>query len=152
MERYGASNSKAGVNAANTPMWQLRGGTTKRLRLLEIGLGVKTAPTTAPAFQLVRSTAIGTNSGTGAGQAYDSAGAPAAVGTLDNAWSVNPTLAANAFRETTMTTTAGGQTFWTFYDDPLWIPASATVGLVIVNTVATGATLGTFVAYCVWDE
>ena len=28
----------------------------------------------------------------------------------------------------------------------------ASVGLAIVNTVATGATLGTFVSYVVWEE
>ncbi|MBI4941862.1 MAG: hypothetical protein HY830_14050 [Actinobacteria bacterium] len=151
MGRYSASNSKAGVNAANTIMWQLRGGTSERLKILEIGLGVKTAPTTAPAFQLIRTTAVGTSSTTAAGNPYD-AGDPTALGTLDSAWSVNPTLGTGAFRETTMTTTAGGQTFWTFYDEPLIVPASATAGLAIVNTVATGATLGTFVSYVVWDE
>jgi len=151
MARYARSNSKAGVNAANTIMWQLRGGTSQRLKVLEIGLGVKGAPTTAPGFQLVRTTAIGTSSTTALGDAYDPADA-AAIGTLDSAWSVVPTLATPTLRETVMAVTAGGQTFWSFYDEPLVVPASATVGLAIVNTVATGTTLGTFVTHVVWDE
>lgn len=152
MDRYAASNSKAGVNTANTIMWQLRStAATTRIRLLEVGLGIKGAPTTAPAFQLRRTTAVGTSSTTTAGTPHDPLDS-AALGTFDSAWSVNPTLDTPAFRETVMAVTAGGQTFWTFYDEPLWIPASTTAGLAIVNTVATGATLGTFVCYMVWEE
>lgn len=152
MDRYSISNSRAGVNAANTIMWQLRAtGTTTRVRLLEIGLGVKGAPTTAPAFQLVRTTAVGTSSTTTAGTPYDQNDS-AAVGTLDSAWSANPTLGTGVLRESVMATTAGGQTFWTFYDQAIELPISTTGGLAIVNTVATGTTVGTFVCYMVWEE
>jgi hypothetical protein len=152
MSRYQASNSKAGVNTAGTIMWQLRPTTTaQRMKVLEIGIGVASAPTTAPSFQLARSTAIGTSTTTAAGQPYDQADT-AALGTLDSAWSVNPTSAGVTLRQSGLAVTAGGQLFWTFYDVPLVMFADTTDGLLIINANASGATLGTFTCYMVWQE
>ena len=152
MSRYMASNSKAGVNTAGTIMWQLRPTTAaQRLKVLEIGIGIAVAPSTAPSFQLVRTTAVGTSTTTAAGQPYDPADA-AAIGTLDSAWSANPTSSGTVMRQSGLAVTAGGQLFWTFYDVPLILAASTTAGLAIVNANASGATTGTMTCYCVWQE
>lgn len=151
--RYSAGFTRAGINAANSPVAQLRNtSTTTKLYIVEIGVGVGVAPTTAPAFYLSRSSAIGTSTATLAGQPRDS-GDPAALGTLDSTWSANPTFSTTAFmRFGGLAVTAGGFLIWTFYDAPLVIAASTTVGLVIANNAASGATLGTFTGYVDWDE
>jgi hypothetical protein len=152
MSRYMASNSKAGVNTAGTIMWQLRPTTAaQRLKVLEIGIGVSVAPTTAPSFQLARSTAVGTSSTTAAGQPYDPADA-AAIGTFDSAWSVNPTSSGTTMRQAGLAVTAGGQLFWTFYDRELIMTADTTDGLLVINANASGATAGTMTCYMVWQE
>lgn len=152
MSRYMASNSRSGVNTAGTIMWQLRPTTAaQRLKVLEIGIGIASAPTTAPSFQLARSTVVGTSSTTAAGQPYDPADA-AAIGTLDSAWSVNPTSSGVVLRQSGLAVTAGGQLFWTFYDSPLVMAADTTDGLIVINANASGATVGTMTCYMVWQE
>lgn len=152
MSRYQASSSKAGVNTAGTIMWQLRPtSASQRMKVLEIGIGVSVAPTTAPSFQLARSTAVGTSTTTAAGQPYDQADT-ASIGTLDSAWSVNPTSTGVTLRQSGLAVTAGGQLFWAFYDLPLVMFADTTDGLLIVNANASGATLGTMTCYMVWQE
>lgn len=152
MSRYQASSSKAGVNTAGTIMWQLRPTTAaQRIKVLEIGVGIASAPTTAPSFQLVRSTAVGTSSTTAAGQPYDPADS-AAIGTLDSAWSVAATSSGTVMRQSGLAVTAGGQLFWTFYDMPLILAADTTDGLLVINANASGATLGTMTCYMVWQE
>jgi hypothetical protein len=152
MSRYQASSSKAGVNTAGTIMWQLRPtSAAQRMKVLEIGIGVAVAPTTAPSFQLARSSAVGTSTTTAAGQPYDQADT-AAIGTLDSAWSVNPTSAGVTLRQSGLAVTAGGQLFWGFYDVPLVMFADITDGLLIINANASGATLGTMTCYMVWQE
>jgi hypothetical protein len=133
-------------------MWQLRPTTAaQRIKVLEIGVGIASAPTTAPSFQLVRSTAVGTSSTTAAGQPYDPADA-AAIGTLDSAWSVAATSSGTVMRQSGLAVTNGGQLFWTFYDMPLIMTADTTDGLLVINANASGATLGTMTCYMVWQE
>ena len=153
MTRYSAAGSRAGINTANSAMFQIRNtGTAHRIFIVELGINVAVAPTTAPAFYVSRSSAVGTNSATLAGQANDP-GEPSAVGTLDTTWSVNPTFSTTAFlRYGGLAVTAGGMLIWTFYDEPLVVKASTSEGIVIANANAAGATLGTFTAYATWDE
>ena len=151
--RYSAGFSRAGINTANSAVAQLRNtATSQRLYIVEIGIGVAVAPTTAPAFYLSRSTAVGTSTATLAGQPRDT-GETAAQGTLDSTWSANPTFSTTNFmRFGGLATTAGGFIIWTFYDAPLIVAASTSVGLVIANANASGTTTGTFTGYMEWDE
>lgn len=150
MARYEASHLKAGVNAANTIMWQLRAGAASRVRIFEIGLTVATAPTTGPSWRLNRGTALGTSSATVTPEEQDpGGGAPVAL--LDTAWSVNPTLAATDLRRYATASSIGSGIVWTWPDHrPLIVPVST--GIVIVNGNATSTTTGFFVIYVVLEE
>lgn len=153
MSRYSAGGLTPGINTADRAYFQLRPtGTTERLYVVEIGIGIAVAPTTAPAPYLARSTAIGTNTLTLAGQSNDPADG-AAVGTLDITLGTQPTfVAASKFRVGGLPVTAGSMLIWTFYDKPLIVDRVTTTGLCIANANASGATLGSFFAYMAWDE
>lgn len=153
MARYAAGFSVAGVNTANTQAINLAcTGTTQRLLVREIAIGVGVAPTTAPSFYLARATARGTQSTTVAALPYDTNDA-AAIGTIDTAWSVAPTFSTTAkLRTGGLAVTAGGWWIWQFLDVPLIIPNTTASGLVLANANASGATLGTFTGHVVWDE
>ena len=149
---YSVGNSKAGVNTANTVMWQLKAAAADRLHIREIGIFVSGAPTTAPLFALARSTALGTSSTSTLGQALDT-GDPAATGTLDSAWSSAPTFntAGPFIRLAGLPVTAGSGVIWTFaYGECIVVPVSA--GLCIANVNASGATVGNMVVYVTWTE
>jgi len=150
MARFEVSNSKAGINAANSAMWQLKAAASSRCRIFEIALSVATAPTTAPSWRLCRSTALGTSTTTVAAEEQDpGGGAPTAL--LDTVWSVQPTLAAIAMRRYATPITAGSGIVWTWPDHrPFIVPLST--GIVIVNDIAAGASLGLFNCAIVFEE
>lgn len=156
--RVQAALSRAGINTAGPQLyWQLRSTTTVRLKVVEIGIACSVAPTTAPLFQISRATtSLGTASTTLTGQMFDSAdgNAGAGAGIFESAWSVAPTINTTFHRMFGLPVTAGGGFIWTFpLDSPLVIGASGTAhALQITNANASGATTGTFTAYCVWEE
>ena len=151
--RYARGFSVAGVNTANTAAANLSNtGTSERLRVMQVAIGVSVAPTTAPQFYLARATARGTQTATAAGLQFDPADA-AAAGTLDTAWSVAPTFVTTSkLTAGGLAVTAGGWWVWDFRDCPLIIPATAADGLVVVNANASGATTGTFAGHFIWEE
>lgn len=142
---------KAGVNVANTVMWQIRSPATKRTRILEIGVSVAVSPTTAPRFAIARDTAVGATPTSSLFLANDPAD-PAALTNLDTAWGTAPTFTTTGpflGPVAALPVTAGAFYIWTF-PNPLVLANSA--GLVIANLAATGATLGSFTFYAVVDE
>lgn len=149
--RYEIGISKAGVNTANTVMWQLR-SPTRRTVLYELGIFVDTAPTTAPQFVLARALTAGTSSTSTVGQQLVPE-APTATATMDSAWSAAPTFTTTGpfIRRMTLPVTAGSGIIWTF-PEGLIVTSTATTGLIIANAVASGATLGQFSLYASWDE
>lgn len=150
MARFEVSNAKAGVNGANTIMWQLKMGATSRCRIFEIALSVATAPTNAPSWRLARATALGTSTATVAPEEQDPGGG-AATALLDTTWSTPPTLAAIAMRRYATPITAGSGIVWTWPDHrPFIVPISN--GICIVNDLATGAGLGLFNISIVLEE
>lgn len=152
MARFEIAHNKAGINAANSAMWQLKTTTATRARVFEIGISIAVAPTTAPSWKLARATALGTSSATVTAEEEDPGG-PAAITVLDTAWSVQPTVSATNMRLYATPITAGSGIVWTWPDHrPLIIPNAAASGLVIVNTIATGTTPGSFNIYCVFEE
>lgn len=155
MPRYGAGVSASGVNTANTAYFNLDNtATTDRLYVRQIIVAISVAPTTAPLFYLVRTTARGTQASTLAGLPIDPAEV-AATGTLDvcGTGASQPTFTnTNRLQVGALAVTAGGAFVWTFWDYPLIVPATAGNGLAVANLNASGATTGTFVASYLWDE
>ena len=151
--RYAAGFSVAGVNTANTQAVNLANtGTTQRLRVMQIAIGIAVAPTTAPSFYIARATARGTQSTSVTANPFDGNDA-AAIGTLDTAWSVAPTFSTTAqLVRGGLSTTAGGWWIWDFRDYPLVIPNTTASGLVIANANASGTTTGTFTGHFIWEE
>lgn len=149
----GSVNARAGVNTANTPYFQLKTAAGERAMIKEFGITVSVAPSTAPQFALARSTATGTSSTTVLGTAADPA-EPAALTTLDSAWSVAPTFntAGPFLWAATMPVTAGAGYVWVAPDDRSRIVVPVSSGLILANIAAAGATLGSFSFYVVWDE
>lgn len=146
-------NARNGVNATNSPLFQLRSGATYRLRLKEIIWTVTTAPTNAPQLAIVRHSTLGTSSTTVAGQLSDPAEA-AASGTLDSAWSAAPTFSTSGpfLFSVTLPTTAGSVFYWSSsgYDTDIVIPVSAGIQFCTLN--ASGATTGAHSIALAWEE
>ena len=145
--------NRAGVNTANTVLFQLKNSTAQRLYIVEFGISIAVSPTTAPQFALARSTATGTSSTTILGTASDSADV-AATGTLDSAWSSAPTFTtAGPFLWSAATpTTAGSAWAWVAPTDRARIVVPASGGVVLADLVASGATTGNFNFYIAWEE
>lgn len=151
MPRYSVTHDKAGVNTANTIMWQLRAGTAARIQLLELGLSVITAPTVGPAWELNRPTAVGATFTSVTPQTEDDpADVTAALGRLDHVMGTLPTLASTDLRKYATPNAIGSGIVWTWYDEPLRI--APTLSLAIVNGNATSTTLGLFSVYAVYRE
>jgi hypothetical protein len=154
LSRYGASVTAAGINVANSALFQLPAVAATRLKILEVGVAVVTAPTNACQFALVRSTAIGaTPTATLAGQPLDPADAASLTSLQGGSWATPPTFSTTALiAGSSMATTIGGGWLWNYRDWPLVLPASAAAGLVVLCTGAAGATLGAFRCWMLWQE
>lgn len=149
MVRYTSAINKAGVNTSNTTYVNLW-APGSRIFIREIGISVATAPSNAQDWEVVRATARGTQTATQAGN--DMYASESSNATLDNTWSVNPTVgaASTALRRLSLPVTAGGGLIWAFARGDLHVASGA--GLAIVNANASGATLGAFVFYFDWEE
>jgi len=145
--------NRAGVNTANTVLFQLKNSTAQRLYIVEFGVSIAASPTTAPQFALARSTATGTSSTTILGTASDSADV-AATGTLDSAWSVAPTFTTTGpFLWSAATpTTAGSAWAWVAPTDRARIVVPTSGGVVLADLVASGTATGNFNFYIAWEE
>lgn len=153
--RYQAALSRVGINTAGPQLyWQLRSLSTARLRVIEIGITVQVAPTTAPVFQISRATSLlGTASTTLAGQKMD-VNDGTATGVFESAWSAAPTIDTTYHRIMGLPLAIGNGLIWSWpSDSPLVIGDGGVAhALQISNANASGATTGTFAAYCVWEE
>lgn len=150
MARFEVSNARAGVNAANTFMWQLRTAAGSRARIFEIQLSVAVAPTAAPSWRLARAATLGVTPTTVAPEEQDPGGG-AATALLDTAWATPPTAAATDLRRYATPITAGSGIVWTWPDHrPLILPVSS--GICIINANATSTNLGTFNCTFVFEE
>lgn len=150
MARFEVANAKAGANAANTPMWQLKTAAGSRARIFEILLSVNTAPTTGPSWRLNRSATLGTSNATATPEEQDPGGGSSTL-VLDTGWSANPTFSTNDLRRYATPSTIGSGIVWTWPDHrPLILPVSS--GLVIINGNATGTGTGNFSCTVVFEE
>lgn len=150
---YQASFSLAGVNTANTILANLKAAASDRLKLLEFGIGIVTAPSTAPEFSLERMNAVGTGAITT--QAIEKADAAdgTASATLEVAWATTrPTRLGTPapIRRFQLPLTIGAAFVLDFTNSPLLIGLSA--GLMLNQLSASGATLGLYNGWFKWDE
>jgi hypothetical protein len=141
-------SGRAGINTANSPivnLWQA----TRKARVHEVGVFIQVAQTAAPIFALVRSTARGTQTATLAPILKDSTD-PAATGTLDTTWSANPTFSSAAphIRASGVPLAIGNGVIWTLSE----LEVASGGGLCLFNIAASGATLGSFAGYLVFEE
>ncbi len=151
MTKYSATFSGAGVNAANSVIANLKAG-ADRISVLEFGVIVEVAPSTAPILALQRMNAVGTGTITNvAGVAHD-ANDSAALGVLETAWTTTrPSLLANTiFKRLQVPVTIGSGIVWGFWNSQVLLGVNG--GLCFININASGATLGQFGGYFVWDE
>jgi hypothetical protein len=133
MARFEVASNKAGINTANSPMWQFKTAAASRARVFEISLSASTAPTNGPSWRLVRATAIGTSTATVLAEEQDPGGG-AATAVLDTTWSAAPTQATVSLRRYATPATVGSGIVWSWPDHrPLIIPLSS--GLIIVSVV-----------------
>jgi hypothetical protein len=151
MARYSVGLNRAGVNTANTVLAELRAGASARVRLLEVGISVAVAPTTAPRFVLARPSntpAGGTNNVPIGDDAADGASLSTFYTT---GWTTTPTFATGGPwpRVLGLPVTLGASLLWTF-PEGMWLGLSGSMLLADLN--ASGATLGSFDIYFAWDE
>jgi hypothetical protein len=147
-----AQAAKAGVNTANTVHWQLKSGAGERLYIVEFGIFVSVASTTALQWMLARSTALGTSTTSVAGTPTDAADA-ASTATVDSAWSAAPTFATGGpfLWTATLPITAGAGYVWVAPNDRSRLVVPASAGICLAAS-ASGATLGSNSFYIVWEE
>lgn len=151
MARYSVGVNRAGVNTANTVLAELRASSSARVRLLEVGVSIAVAPTTAPRFVLARPTnspAGGTNNV----PVGDDAGDGASLSTFYlTGQSTVPTFATSGpwVRVLGLPVTLGASLLWTF-PEGLWLALSGSI--LLANLNASGATLGSSDIYFAWDE
>jgi hypothetical protein len=140
--------AKAGTNTANKIIANLWTA-TRRIRVKEVGIWLQTVTTNAPLFALQRSTARGTQTATLAPILQDPSDI-AATATCDITWSADPTFTTTdpRIRVGAVALAAGNGVIWSLYDMEVAIGS----GLAIINVNATGATLGSYAGYFLYDE
>lgn len=152
MPRYHVSVNRAGVNATNTVLAELRCASTARAFVREIGISMAVLPTTAPRFVLARPTnspAGGTNNVPIPSDAADGASLSSFFLTGQ---STVPTFATGGpwLKVAGLPLTLGAGLVWTFGPADMIVPLSGS--LLLANLNASGATLGSFDMYFDWDE
>lgn len=143
MARYEIGVSKSQV-AATGMICQLRAGTTRDLRVYEIGVFASTA--TSGDIALVRPTGIGgifTSSSVGA--ALDTASI-AGTAVVDTGASTQPTIGTNYMRRMTLPASIGAGVIWTF-PGGITVPTSGSLAIWQVSTTAV-----TYTVYFDYDE
>jgi hypothetical protein len=105
---------------------------------------------TLPKFALTRISARGTQTATTAGTPWNPS-EPAAAGTVDSAWSVQPTVSGTYRRRAHQLGQQSSGLFWLWWatEKGLVVPPSAGVGIVLATAAAAGPAQST---YYIWSE
>lgn len=150
MARTSAVGTPPGVNVANTVYAQLRAlNANQDVQLRRLVVVTTTAPTTPPVWLIQRSSLVGTVTTFAAGRPFEPAAASLAQ--LDYIFSGQPTLVAGGLDVGGFPAAVGNAWVFSFLDAPIITRGTGT-GICLVNTVATGATLGAFAVSAIWDE
>ena len=142
MARYGFG-AVGSVTTSGAAQWEIRAGSTIRLKVYEIGFFLTAA--TATTFGLGRPAAIGVGTGGVAPLPYD-AGDAAASSLVAVSWGTTaPTAPANYFRRASLPATVGNGLIWRWSENaPLIVPAS---GSIVLWNLATNAACNVYVEY-----
>jgi hypothetical protein len=145
MATYRIYHARAGVNTANSPMWEIKNIASRRTLIREIGIFCEVAATTPPQFRVTRSTALGITPVAAVLQPGDQDSVAAAT-VFDVSWGTPPTFttAGPFYDGFPQFNTPGQGVIYTYQD--LWVRPGTGAGdaLLIVNLVASGATTGTW--------
>lgn len=153
MPRYSIAINRAGVNAANTVLAELRAAANARSFVREIGVSMAALPSTAPRLVLARPTNAPAGGTAGNNPIGDDAADGAALTSFFTAgWTTVPTFAAAGPWKKVggLPLTLGAGFIWTFPGAGLVVPLAGS--LLIANLNASGATLGSFDMYLDWEE
>lgn len=151
MARYSiaAAAAKASASATDKAMWNLKAGSTKSMRVFEVGVFLESGVAMATGFALLRMNAVGTGAITSDTPSAEDPALGAASAVLEKTWATtDPTTTGNAFRRGTVPATLGTGFIWTFPEPGLIIAAAG--GLVIAQTGS--ATTANLRCYVVFDE
>jgi hypothetical protein len=152
MALYTAAVNRAGVNAVNTVLAELRASASARCTVREVGISMAVLPTAAPRFVLARPTntpAGGTNNVPVPHDAAD--GASLSSFFLTGQTTVPTFATAGPWPKVAgLPLTLGAGLIWTFGGAGLLVPLSGS--LLIANLNASGTTLGSFDMYMTWEE
>lgn len=152
MTIYTSTFSVAGVNAASNVLVNLKAATTDRLKILEVAAFIEAIPSNAPLLLLQRMLAAGTGAiTTVTGVSHDPA-EPNASGSIETAWATTkPTLVGTSILGRFQAANAiGNGIIWDFTNRPIILAVSG--GLCLVQSNASGVTLGTIGGWVRWDE
>lgn len=150
MNSYFATTNKTNTVSSTVPMFNLLGAASRPLHIYEIMIACDAAPDDeAATFALMRTTARGTQSTTVAPNPL-STQSPASIATLDDTWSVDPTITANSqLLQFAMNQRATIR--WVARPgNEIVVPATANAGLALVSVVATSP--ANFVFSISWTE
>jgi hypothetical protein len=119
--------------ASGAPYTQFRGSSTRVSRVREIKISAQSSTLSAVGLARQLTANLGTASATSVGIALANDGDPAALGSLDTAWSSAPsTVPVNYLEHDTVNNVPGNGVLWTWSADaPLIVPVSA--GLIFWN-------------------
>lgn len=152
MAVYSAGFSVAGVNTANSTLVNLKTASTDRAELLEVGVFLSVLPTTTPDLVIARMLAVGTGAITSTASVANDPADAAAATVVETAWATTrPTFTTTGpfARRGGIPLTLGNGIIWTF---PVPMKAAVSTGIVLANVAASGATLGNFTGWFVWNE
>lgn len=152
MPSYSVSVNRAGVNAANTVLSELRAASNARAFVKAVKITMAVLPSTAPRFVLARATNTPAGGTAVAGIALDPADGAALTSHFNTGQTTVPTFAtAGPWIEVGgLSLTLGAGLIWTYPYPGVVIPTSGS--LVLANLNASGATLGSFDISLLWDE
>jgi len=152
MATYQVALNRAGVNAANAVLAELRAAGSDRAVLREVGISMAVLPTTAPRFVLARPNNVSAGGANNVPLPSDPADGAAASSFILTGQTTVPTFAiAGPFLKVAgLPLTLGAGLIWTFPGEGLVVPLSGS--LLLANLNASGATLGSFDIYAIWEE
>lgn len=139
MDLYALGQRTSGT-AANTPVWEIKAGSSNRCRVLELGFTQVTA--VAGIIGVGRPQAAGvTPTSPQNFVKEDDGNAPTAATKAAVAWGTAPTFPLSFIRRACMPATIGAGVLWTF---PRGLPIPPSSALVVWNFFLAGPTLDVF--------
>lgn len=153
MPLYTGAQSTAGINTAARAYFTLSAGSSRKIRVFRIGIGMPVASSTAPSFQILRQTVAGVTPGASFNPIALDPGDPTAAALIAySGFGTQPTLTTSTpLAMATLPLTAGAGWVWSF-PTPIEITLGTANGIAIYNLNASGATTGTFVADFLFEE